>query len=277
MKTTVSALGVFFTVFFAACGFFDNCDPTEIHINSVRDAEKKLANYTFAGDSPYSPVYLKVNMNLGDLSQPGNNYLRLLEVIGNSGLYAELSLSGSKTGKTKVFTSPPLDKAAKGMDKIVEIDLPADITSITADKNGNSPFFFYENLVSVDRGGWEGFTKIGDFAFSFCKNLKRVDTSFAKTLGKEAFRGCENITHIYFGSLETIGDKAFFDCGALEKITMRRIKPPNLGEGVFLGNTPSTFTLSIEKEYEELYRAWLAENASKFNNNGAGIVIELLE
>jgi len=109
MKTMTSALAltkhiillVFLMVCFTACLFNGDIPPGEIHVSSLSDAEEKLAAHIDLkfGFSPYSPVTLFVrDMNLGDLSKLDNNYLRLLEIIGNSGLYAELFLAIVKMG-----------------------------------------------------------------------------------------------------------------------------------------------------------------------------------
>jgi len=270
-------LGVVFTVFFTACIFGDE-DPQIIRVSSLSDAKKKLADYSFSdvGLSPEKPVEIYVNFDIGNLSQPGS-YLQLIEIIGDSGLYARLILP-SKMGGTTVFTSPPLNNAIKGMDKIVYISLPSVTTSIIADKNGISPFFFYENLIGVGSSlSNPKLTEIGDYALSSCKKLggMNIGLTAVKTIGREAFRGCENFRSISFGtSLETIGDNAFYDCNAFEIIVMKG-KPPKLGESVFLGNTPAALTLYIEPEHEALYRAWLADNASKFNNNGEDIIFNV--
>ena len=271
MKNMIYAL-VIVMVFFTAC----ETDPREIWIYSILDAKIKLANPNAGGDSPNRPVLLLIRMDIGDLSKTGNNYLRLLEVIGDSGLYAKIFLDSSKIVNTTVFTAPPLNKAVKGMDKILGISLPQSTKSVIADKNGNSPFFFYENLLNVDGGNYS-ITKIGDNAFSLCKDLMINGLHNVKTVGKEAFRGCENIEYMYFYHLETIGDNAFFDCSSLQKLTMEMNKPPKLGCGVFLGSTPASFTISVKAENEDIYRAWLLENALNFNNNGKDIVIEIIK
>ena len=268
-----------FTQYFTACdlvsGLFDWSIPTRIHVKSLEDAEKKLAKHTFNGDSPDDPVDVHVNFEIGDLSQPNNDYLRLIEIIGNSGLYAELSLGSSTINGTTVFTSPSLNEAVKGMDKIVSINVfPSNTTSIMADENEKSPFFYYENLIRVVTSG-KNFTNISDYAFSSCKSLERVDLYDVKTIGREAFHGCENLRGVNLPAfLETIDDKAFFDCSSLEWLGMPR-NPPTLGDDVFLGSTPSTLRLSVERENLGLYRAWLAENASKFNNNGEDVVFKV--
>jgi hypothetical protein len=46
------------------------------------------------GKSPDWPQYVQVSINLGDLSQPDNDYIRLLAVIGKVGKYVHLALSG---------------------------------------------------------------------------------------------------------------------------------------------------------------------------------------
>ena len=280
-----AALVAAFMLCLTACIIPDSI-PGEFFIYRLEDAEEKLADfksdkfYTVQGlgASPERPVHLMVKMDFGDLSQPDNEYLRLLDIIGKYGLYAELSLGSSKTGKTTVFTSPPMHEAARGMDKIAKIYFPATITSIMADTNGRSPFFFYENLRYVeDISSNRSINKIGDSAFSGCKSLERVEYFFSvETIGNEAFRGCENLKEVRLGSsVKEIGTHAFFDCSALEVLNLGRGNPPILGEAAFLGSTPSRIYLCNTKEDETLYPtwlAWLAENASKFNNNGADVV-----
>jgi len=283
MKIMISTLAIarnivivaIFTLCFTACdlisGLSDWSIPTEIHVKSLNDAQKKLAKHTFNGDSPDDPVNIYVNFDIGDLSRPDNDYLRLIEIIGDSGLYATLELGKAKMGGTTVFTNPPLNEAVKGMDKIVEFSFPGVTTSIMADTNGISPFFFYENLVHVNNYGGSNITHIGDYAFSSCKSLELVNLYNAKIVGREAFQGCENLRYICLPALlETISDKAFFDCSSLERLEMPR-NPPALGDDVFLGSTPGTLRLSIERENLGLYHTWLTENASKFNNNGKNV------
>ena len=281
MKTKISALSlvlyiilyVFLAVYFTACPGWGELPPNEVHINSLSDAEKKLAEFSYPGvGTPNYPVWVFVNFDLGDLSRPDNNYLRLLEIIEDSGLYVDLTLQNRMLEKN-VFTSPPLSEAVKGMDKVVNISLHGIATSIMADSNEKSPFYFYENLVRVIGRG-DNFTHIDNFAFSSCKSLERVDFYGVKTVGREAFNGCENLKRVDFPTaLETIGDKAFYDCSALERLSIRG-KYPKLGDSVFLGSTPSRFIFNINKEYEGGFRRWINENASSFNNDGADIDFE---
>jgi hypothetical protein len=259
---------------FSSC-FWNTYLPYEVHIRSLKEAEEKLNNHTFNGHNPNSPVHLIARMDLGNLSLPNNNYLRLIEIVGNSGLYVELILFSARMGGTTVFTSPPLNEAIKGMDKIVVISFPASTTSIMADINGKTPFYYYENLRRVEFWG-QGLITIGPSTFSFCKNLESADFNRIIVIGDEAFRGCENLNNGFFPSLEAIGDYAFFDCSALEILYFPR-QPPNLGKDVFLGSTPGNLTIYIRSSSEKLYRQWLAENASKFNNYGEDVVLRVFE
>ena len=272
MLARYMVLGVIFTVIYTTCPF-NNDEPGTITVNSLSEVEKKLSAYPY-GNSIINPLEVRVNMDIGDLSQPGNDYLRLIEIIGNSGLYVKLFLGGAGMGGTTVFTTPPLNNAAKGMDKIIRIQLPGSAASVMAASNEISPFLFYEKLVEVRFDGI-GLPEIGDFAFSSCKNLKEINMrSAVKTIGREAFKGCDNLESVSFGpSLETIEDKAFFDCGFLRRIRLTGM-PPYLGDSVFMGSTPSGLTFSIE-ENEWLYRGWKAENALKFNNEGKDVVFKV--
>ena len=263
-----AALAAAFVLCFTACGR----SPLDLKVYSLKDAEKKLAEHGYGG-SPEKAISLEVYMNLGDLSQPNNNYLRLLEVIGKSGKYVGLWLGGCKMGRTTVFTSPPLSKAAVGMDKILGIYFPSVTESIEADKNGRSPFFFYENLRRVETYN-QVLTKIGNNAFSFCRSLESVNLPDVKTIGNEAFRGCENLKEVNLSALKIIGNSAFFECSSFERIYLYYTTPPSLGNDVFLGSTPSDFVIIRNNESSDLFSEWLAENASKFNNDGKDIVLK---
>jgi len=239
-------------------------DNRFIYVNSLSDAEKKFADHKFGGETPLKHVEVHVRMDIGDLSRSDNDYFRLLEIIGNYNIYVELLLGGAGMGGTTVFTSPPLNEAIKGMEKVIKILLPRTATSVIAASNEISPFYFYENLIEVSFVGI-GLPEIGDFAFRSCKSLIDINMRSAViTIGKEAFAGCENLKTLTLGaSLESIGDRAFFDCETLSMIRMPG-KPPTLGEDVFLGNTPSDLTFYVE--YKSPFWSWLYENASKFNN-----------
>ena len=63
---------------------------------------------------------------------------------------------------------------------------------------------------------------VGEFSFSCCKELERVELPFCiSAIGKEAFGGCTNLYHINVPEmLETIDKYAFSDCISLEDLQL---------------------------------------------------------
>lgn len=77
-------------------------------------------------------------------------------------------------------------------------------------------------------------TRIGDRAFSYCKNLMSVDIPDSVTsIGESAFRDCDNLYEIALpDDITKISKDAFYHCEGLETVTM----PENLvriEEGAF--------------------------------------------
>lgn len=68
----------------------------------------------------------------------------------------------------------------------------------------------------------EGVTKIGNYAFKGCTNLKNVSLpNTLKSLGVEAFHSCSSLTSIILpNSLETIEMGLFANCENLSSITI---------------------------------------------------------
>jgi hypothetical protein len=66
----------------------------------------------------------------------------------------------------------------------------------------------------------EGFTEIGDYAFSYCTNLKTVYLPESlKTIGYEAFSCCTSLTEIEIpNNVETIEGFVFYGCTNLKEI-----------------------------------------------------------
>lgn len=55
--------------------------------------------------------------------------------------------------------------------------------------------------------------KIDKFAFSQCKNLKRIDLSACKSIGSNAFSNCVDLNHVDLSSCEILEDNAFCNSG----------------------------------------------------------------
>ncbi|MCQ2330700.1 MAG: leucine-rich repeat domain-containing protein, partial [Paludibacteraceae bacterium] len=65
-------------------------------------------------------------------------------------------------------------------------------------------------------------TKIGDYAFAYCRGLTSVTIpNSVTTIGGWAFAACFSLTSVTIGnSVTTIGDHAFYNCSALTSITI---------------------------------------------------------
>ena len=94
--------------------------------------------------------------------------------------------------------------------RTVELD-----TEIVEDWFCNNPW-----IETVDIGPNTG--EIGDKAFAYCSNLKRVSISDGvRVIGERAFLECENLSELYLGKgLETIGPFAFQYCESLKKLRL---------------------------------------------------------
>ena len=93
---------------------------------------------------------------------------------------------------------------------LVSIDLPSNITTI-------NEYTFSEcaNLTSL--GENHGFMDyIGDYAFAYCEKL--TDIPGAERIGNSAFTYCKNIKYLYFEGTKEIGDSAFEGCYSLVAI-----------------------------------------------------------
>lgn len=66
----------------------------------------------------------------------------------------------------------------------------------------------------------EGITKLGDSAFSECKNLKRITIpKSVKVIGRFCFSDCINLEEVILQEgLKVIGDRCFWNCENLKKI-----------------------------------------------------------
>lgn len=86
---------------------------------------------------------------------------------------------------------------------------------------GLAPWCDYRTSISQVRIGSE-VTSIGDYAFSFCKNLTSiVIPNNITNIGSSAFDNCESLTSIIIpDSVVSIGDWAFAHCTGLTNITI---------------------------------------------------------
>lgn len=69
-----------------------------------------------------------------------------------------------------------------------------------------------------------GITEIGDYAFSYCINIKSINFPYGVTrIGSSAFFGCHSLTSIDIpNGVKTIGSLTFANC-----VSLSNIKIPN--------------------------------------------------
>ena len=148
-----------------------------------------------------------------------------LQNIGSEALMECYSLTDVDSSAASLKTIG--ERAFEGCSSLTEIDLSSSgLTSI-----GESGFYG-SGLYSISLP--EGFTSLGNGAFSNCKYLKSVELpDTLKVISEDAFSFCSSLSDVKFGkNLSTIGMHAFWDCDLLEELVL----PDSLstiGEGAF--------------------------------------------
>ncbi|MBQ8293385.1 MAG: leucine-rich repeat protein [Bacilli bacterium] len=99
-----------------------------------------------------------------------------------------------------------------GSETLKEIIIPSSVTDIN-----RSSFSRCENLEKVQFLNESELTTIGDYAFSYCKNLIEINIpNSVETIGEEVFYNCKGLTSIRIPeSLVNIGYGIFMNCDSL--------------------------------------------------------------
>ena len=103
---------------------------------------------------------------------------------------------------------------------ILKVEMPDTITEL-----GNGAFsgerrsFWFSSLERVEFS--KSLSKIEDYAFSGCENLKYIEIPENVTeIGADAFSGCEKLNIEIPDNITKIGSGAFLRCNAIESITI---------------------------------------------------------
>lgn len=91
-------------------------------------------------------------------------------------------------------------------------------------------------------------TRIGDYAFDCCENLKSVTIpSSVTSIGDLAFDGCVSLTSIKIpNSVKSIGNNAFGACSNLTHIIIPR-SVTSIGENIFCNEAPAGYLEACDK------------------------------
>ena len=101
-------------------------------------------------------------------------------------------------------------------DGLEEIDIPETVTTI-----GESAFYNCKNLTTVT--GMKNVTEIGDWAFSYCRQLKVDLPGNIKKIGDGTFMNCKSLTEITIPkSLTDCGHNIFSGCSNLKTIKFEK-------------------------------------------------------
>jgi hypothetical protein len=196
---------------------------------SVAEVGEYLAAQS-GGYDPDEPVYLPVEINLGNMTQNGSGWRQLLNIVASSGKYVELDLSAC------TMTGTEFNSYGTVIDNIVNIALPDTATGI-ADR----AFFGCTNLAQISIPA--GLTTIGIEAFYSCTNLALTELPTGITsIGNNAFDGCINLalTSLPTG-LTSIDHNAFHNCTNLA-LTSLPAGITSIGSKAFQGCTSLALT-----------------------------------
>lgn len=76
-------------------------------------------------------------------------------------------------------------------------------------------------------------TTIGNYAFSGCKDLERIDISGATTIGNFAFNGCSLLRSADISNATFVDYYAFYGCSSMQSIVCRADTPPQVHSNAF--------------------------------------------
>ena len=102
--------------------------------------------------------------------------------------------------------------------------------------------FYINRALATDITIPDGTTKIGNFVFTGCVNLKSVAIPRSVTsIGEKAFSWCENLTSIKLpGSVTFIGNNAFEECNSLTDVLFSGSKDDRNYMDIGIGNESLT-------------------------------------
>lgn len=136
--------------------------------------------------------------------------------------------------------------------EIIDLVIPSDISTINYCGFANCP---------IEGVNTNKVTKVGQHAFSHCKNLREavigmnVDSEDI-AIESDAFTTCEKLEYVELGSTVTqIGERAFANLKSLDKVLCHSMTPPAVNENTFENTYPSWVTLYVPVGAKAAYKA----------------------
>jgi uncharacterized repeat protein (TIGR02543 family) len=165
------------------------------------------------GTSVNNPVSLPVQIALGNMTQTGSGWRRLLETIATAGKYVNLDLSACTMDGTEFN---PDYNSSTGKNRIVDIVLPDTAVSI-ASGNITNEIGTFRNFTVLKSFSGAGLTSIGDWAFYNCTSLALTSLPAGITsIGYWAFYNCTSLALTSLpANLNSISPSAFRNCTSL--------------------------------------------------------------
>jgi len=206
-KAIISIFAILVSAFvFTACNKkpapFTDLNAVSTHISKAK------------GGTLDKPINIIVDIPLGDVTNTGSGWQRLLMIIENAGKNVALDLSACQMTNTEFN---PVINVNTGKFFIVSLVLPVAAKSIIGGDWDAPSFTHFYNLKTVSA---KEVTSIGSYAFFNCTSLISTDFPMVASISDCAFNGCTSLKNVSMSLVTSIGGNAFSDCSSLTSISI---------------------------------------------------------
>ena len=206
------------------------------------------------GNSIADPVFLGINIGLGNMNISTQGWQQLLTAIETAGKFVSLDISGCTMADDEFN---PVYSVSTGKEKIISIVLPdtakiignATNNNMSAFKNfinlsiveglnietiGDYAFYgsvYNEGCTALKVANFPNLNKIGEEAFNWCEVLEGISFPKLIEIGQFAFSGCIALAYMQTDAVEKIENDAFYGCNALTEVSLPNLE--YMGGSVF--------------------------------------------
>ena len=238
---------------------FSACNRAPAPFTDLNAISSHLANAR--GGTLERPIFMVVNLPLGDMTNAGSGWQRLLMIIENSGKNVSIDLSSSQMTGTEFN---PVAQVSNGKFFIVSLVLPDAARSLIGSRDSSSFAHFY-NLRTVSA---KEITSIGQNAFRDCTSLISADFPMVASIAEGAFSGCSSLDSVNLPLVTSIGNSAFFNCSNLTSMSITLAT--SIGETAF-GNCTSLTSVNFPASAALIHNPFQgASSLASFTLNGTG-------